>query len=128
MVPEILRSKVAVLVELHCKRRELERLNHSLAEANLRLEAANTTLQAEKTRELELLNSNLQRANAELAAANRALKEADQHKDEFLAILAHELRNPLAPIRNAVQILQRRQSVDDHAVWSREVIERQVGS
>ena len=33
--------------------------------------------------------------------------EADRHKDEFLAILAHELRNPLAPIRNAVEIMSR---------------------
>ena len=36
----------------------------------------------------------------------QALKEADRRKDEFLATLAHELRNPLAPIRNAVQILE----------------------
>ena len=35
-----------------------------------------------------------------------ALREADRRKDEFLATLAHELRNPLAPIRNAVQILR----------------------
>ena len=41
--------------------------------------------------------------NASLLAA---LKESDRRKDEFLAMLAHELRNPLAPIRNAVQILR----------------------
>lgn len=40
--------------------------------------------------------------------AEEALKEANRRKDEFLAILAHELRNPLAPIRNALQILSRR--------------------
>jgi PAS domain S-box-containing protein len=38
--------------------------------------------------------------------AENALREADRRKDEFLAILAHELRNPLAPIRNALQILR----------------------
>ena len=121
VVPEILRSKVSVLVELHCQRRELQKLNRSLAEANAQLELANTTLQAEKTRELETLNQHLQNANAELAATNRALQaeiaeraraeaallEADRHKDEFLAMLAHELRNPLAPIRNAVEIMSR---------------------
>src|ERR1700760_5156529 len=48
VVPEILRSKVAVLVELYCKRRELQRLNASLAEANEALAQANSTLQAEK--------------------------------------------------------------------------------
>jgi len=53
VVPEILRSKVSVLVELHCQRLELQKLNRSLADANEQLERANTTLQAEKTRELE---------------------------------------------------------------------------
>jgi len=105
VVPEILRSKVSVLVELHCKRRELQSLNRSL-------EHANTTLQAEKTRELEALN--------------RTLKEADRHKDEFLAVLAHELRNPLAPIRNAVEIMRRSPISDPQLNWSRDVIERQV--
>src|SRR5688500_3919529 len=56
VVPEILRSKVSVLVELHLQRRELQNLNRSLEEANSRLELANTNLQAEKNRELETLN------------------------------------------------------------------------
>jgi signal transduction histidine kinase len=45
-------------------------------------------------------------ASAALLAANESLREADTRKSEFLAILAHELRNPLAPICNALQILQ----------------------
>ncbi|MDB6042659.1 MAG: response regulator [Gammaproteobacteria bacterium] len=140
VVPEILRSKVAVLVELYCKRRELQELNRTLALANARLAQANTTLQAEKTRELETLNRVLQCANAELEAANRSLqtevtertrvelvlKEADRHKDEFLAMLAHELRNPLAPIHNAIQLMRRKQLGDPQVVWSRDIIERQV--
>ena len=48
VVPEILRSKVAVLVELHRQRRELKRLNESLTEANRQLDAANRTLKREK--------------------------------------------------------------------------------
>ena len=140
VVPEILRSKVAVLIELYTKRRQLQELNRNLARANERLAEANTTLQVEKTRELETLNNILQRANQELEAANRslqtevterarvelALKEADRHKDEFLAMLAHELRNPLAPIRNAVQLMHRRSINDPQLVWSRDVIERQL--
>jgi signal transduction histidine kinase len=140
VVPEILRSKVSVLVELHCQRRELQELNTSLAEANARLEMANTTLQAERTRELQALNRDLQRANVELAESNfalqaeiaertraeSALKEADRQKDEFLAILAHELRNPLAPIRNAVQIMSRLEVESPNIRWSRDVIDRQV--
>jgi PAS domain S-box-containing protein len=56
-----------------------------------------------------------------------ALREADIRKDEFLATLAHELRNPLAPLRNGVAILHR---VDGHsaaAVRARELMERQLG-
>ena len=53
VVPEILRSKVAALVELHCKRLELQQLNQSLERANQRLALAHSTLQAEKNRELE---------------------------------------------------------------------------
>jgi len=140
VVPEILRSKVAVLVELHLKRRELQELNRNLARANERLAEANTTLEAEKTRELEDLNRVLQRANQELEAANRslqtevtertrvelALKEADRHKDEFLAMLAHELRNPLAPIHNAVALMHRTSLTDPQLIWSRDVIGRQL--
>ena len=140
VVPEILRSKVAVLVELYCKRRELKEANRRLAQVNTRLAEANTTLQAEKTRELQALNLTLQHANSELAGANRslqtevaerarvelALKEADRHKDEFLAMLAHELRNPLAPIYNAVQLMRRNPVADPQLAWSRDVIDRQV--
>ena len=47
----------------------------------------------------------------------RDIQEADRRKDEFLAMLAHELRNPLAPIRNAVQVLRLVEPTDDqHAV------------
>jgi PAS domain S-box-containing protein len=55
-----------------------------------------------------------------------SLKEADRRKDEFLATLAHELRNPLAPIRNAVQILKAKGPPDPELQWGREVIDRQV--
>ncbi len=53
-------------------------------------------------------------------------KAADRRKDDFLATLAHELRNPLAPIRNAVAILGRKGPLDPELAWSRDVIVRQV--
>ncbi len=55
-----------------------------------------------------------------------ALLEADRRKDEFLATLAHELRNPLAPIRNAVRILDSDSADELQRKWGREVIARQV--
>ena len=58
--------------------------------------------------------------------AEDALRDADRNKDNFIAMLAHELRNPLAPIRNAVTILRRSGAADKTATWCHEVIERQV--
>jgi len=55
-----------------------------------------------------------------------ALLEADQRKDEFIAMLAHELRNPLAPIRNAAHVLGRMEGQVPQVQWARETIERQV--
>ena len=54
------------------------------------------------------------------------LAEADRHKDEFLATLAHELRNPLAPIRNAVQFLGMEGLTERDVKTGRDVISRQV--
>ena len=55
-----------------------------------------------------------------------SLKEADRRKDEFLAILAHELRNPLNPIRSAANVLRMQESSNTELAWSRDVIDRQV--
>ena len=58
----------------------------------------------------------------------QTLREADQRKDEFLATLAHELRNPLAPIRQAAMIARSPGAKPEQQRWSLEVIERQVGN
>ncbi|HET9653607.1 MAG TPA: ATP-binding protein, partial [Usitatibacter sp.] len=55
-----------------------------------------------------------------------ALREADRRKDEFLATLAHELRNPLAPIRNAVQLLHMRGRQSPEIAGARDIIDRQT--
>jgi PAS domain S-box-containing protein len=58
--------------------------------------------------------------------AEAALREADQHKDEFLAMLAHELRNPLTPISNAAHILDMLKLEDPRLSWAKDIIKRQV--
>ena len=54
------------------------------------------------------------------------LQEADRSKDRFLATLAHELRNPLAPIGNAMQVIAKRLPQDPDVRWASEVVERQL--
>lgn len=54
------------------------------------------------------------------------LRESDRRRNEFLAMLGHELRNPLAPIRNAVQVMKRLDPADPKQHWARGVIDRQV--
>lgn len=94
IVPEILRAKVNVFLELHRKTRELECLNRDL-EARV----------VERTAELQ---------------------RAARQKDEFLAVLAHELRNPLAPIRSAAHLLTIPNAPPGTAGMAAEVISRQV--
>jgi signal transduction histidine kinase/DNA-binding response OmpR family regulator len=55
------------------------------------------------------------------------IQEGDRRKNEFLAMLAHELRNPLAPIRNAVHIVQHLELNDSRLDWATDIIGRQVG-
>lgn len=79
--------------------------------------------------EQELLSTRL-RAEEALEAkkqAEKALQLINRRKDEFLATLAHELRNPLAPIQAVVELLRNKDIVDPQVLWSRGVLERQVG-
>ena len=62
----------------------------------------------------------------ELRLQAQRLEEANRHKDEFLAMLAHELRNPLAPIRNGIRVLEIVGAENEEARETREMIERQV--
>lgn len=113
--PDILRSKVAVFAELHRKSRELEGANGALL--------AEVTERRRAEERLRELNETLEQRVAE---RTEALRENDRRKDEFLATLAHELRNPLAPVRNAVQVLHMKGPVSPELLWARDVINRQV--
>lgn len=101
---DILRSKATVFFEMFRQRAEVARQRDELGAIN----AENARLLAE-TRDYA-----------------EALKEADRRKNEFLATLAHELRNPLAPILNAVQILRLTGPENSDAEIAHEIIERQV--
>jgi signal transduction histidine kinase/DNA-binding response OmpR family regulator len=61
------------------------------------------------------------------ALLHEELQKADRQKVDFLSMLAHELRNPLAPISNAVQLLRLQTADDTKLQWSSDVIDRQVG-
>jgi len=68
----------------------------------------------------------LKRTEQALRESEEKLKEADRRKDEFLAMLSHELRNPLAPIANAAHLLRREQLTTPTFVQARAIIERQT--
>jgi PAS domain S-box-containing protein len=60
------------------------------------------------------------------ARVAQALRDVDRRKDEFLAMLSHELRNPLAPITIALEIMRQCEPVDDSIAWARDLIGRQT--
>jgi signal transduction histidine kinase len=101
VVPAILRAKVAIFVDLYRKTRQLERMN-------------------------EDLERHVQERTSELRDIEQALMESNRRKDEFLALLAHELRNPLAPMQSSLDLLHKAgpseevvKTVED--VWRRQL-------
>ncbi len=112
---DILRSKISVFVELYRKGRAVARANETLRREVADREAAQHAL--------ELANQELERRVLE---RTEALQRADRRKDVFLASLAHELRNPLAPIRSAVEILRLPHVAASASEHARAVIIRQL--
>jgi signal transduction histidine kinase len=108
VVPELLRARVAIFADLYRKTAALERVNLELEKRV-----------AERTADLE-------RDLAERKRLELALLESARRKDEFLAVLAHELRNPLAPIRTAVDLMSIKKLADPDLAYCRNVIDRQV--
>jgi signal transduction histidine kinase/DNA-binding response OmpR family regulator len=114
--PQVGRLRSAIVLPLLARGRALGAL--TLARAATRPGPA----------DLGLAEDLAQRAAVALDNARlyRDVQENDRRKNEFLAMLAHELRNPLAPIRNAVGILRRFETTDPAQDWCRDVIDRQV--
>jgi signal transduction histidine kinase len=113
--PVILRSKVAIFADLYRKTRALEAANRALV--------AEVTERRQAQSQLRELNETLE---ARVLERTEALRASDEQKDAFIATLAHELRNPLAPIRNVVNLMRRRETTDPQLARGRDVIDRQV--
>ncbi len=77
-------------------------------------------------RQAARLEETVRARTAELARANDALRDEDRRKNDFIAMLAHELRNPLAPIRNALEIMRLTANDPEAVERSRAMLERQV--
>jgi len=82
------------------------------------LEATQAALRASEER--------LRSERGRLEAIAQALAETNQRKDEFLAVVSHELRNPLAPIRSSLYVMERAQPGSETALRMRAILERQV--
>ena len=72
------------------------------------------------------LYSSLQRQIEERRAAEASLQQANQRKDEFLAMLSHELRNPLAAIHTALEVVRRLAAPEPKVTWATEIMQRQL--
>jgi signal transduction histidine kinase/ActR/RegA family two-component response regulator len=88
--------------------------------------ARDITQRKRDEKSLQELYSAAEREIANRERAETALRENDRRKDEFLATLAHELRNPLAPIRQAALVSKAASATEGQKRWAHEVINRQV--
>ncbi|HKU37715.1 MAG TPA: response regulator [Polyangiales bacterium] len=118
VIPEVLRAKATVFVELQQRTAEVARQAEQIREHERR--EHERSMEEERSRwEAESLLRQMEQ-----------MAEADRRKDQFLALLGHELRNPLAPIMTGLELLRVRFTqpgarVDDSMMRSRDVIERQ---
>lgn len=125
MPPERQHEEPQILARL----RRGERIEHyetvRVAKNGRRIPISLTTSPVRNSRGQIIGASKIARDISQRIAAENALKDADLRKDQFLAMLAHELRNPLTPIRNGIEIIQR--STDQgRREWAMQVIDRQL--
>lgn len=105
---------------------EKYRLDAVMLERSIRYALRHHQYEAELEQEVQARTQQLQQEVNDRRRAEELLKETDRRKDEFLATLAHELRNPLAPIRNALEIMRLAGDRVDASVKARSMMERQV--
>jgi signal transduction histidine kinase len=128
IVPEVLRAKVGVFVELKRRSDEISRQTELLRQHE-RLEHQRRLEEERQRWESDLLRRQMEeqrRLASEVARVNEQLKEADRRKDEFIAMLAHELRNPLAPIVIGIELMESYGLQDALLKRTHETMKRQV--
>lgn len=114
IVPEILRAKVQVFVELRERTDEVARQAEQLRDM-------------ERTDALRRLDEERRKWEAEtLRKENQQLEGADRQKDQFIAMLAHELRNPLAPLVTSLELIRMADVEDPDVTKARDVMSRQL--
>jgi two-component system, sensor histidine kinase len=124
----LLSMVVAIILSRRLQQGILQPLDAMAVIANAIVQRRDYSLRARKTSDDEIgvvvdaFNNMLE----EVESSAKGLREADRRKDEFLATLAHELRNPLAPIRHAAKMLESKALDGSQQKWAREVISRQV--
>jgi signal transduction histidine kinase len=116
LVPVILKAKVAGFVDLFQKTEQVKQQAEQLRQMERR----------EFSQKLAEENARLRDSEQRLRAAQEQLQEEARRKDEFLAMLAHELRNPLAPVRNALQIMNMPGMDQKAFLLAREIMDRQI--
>jgi signal transduction histidine kinase len=124
--PEILKAKASVFVELQRRTQEVERQAEQIR-AHVLVERESWLAEQQTRLEAEALKQRLEEQQihaAELQRLNRRLEEDDRRKDEFIAVLGHELRNPLAPLVSGLELLEA--SKDETIERARTVMKRQV--
>ncbi|MBY0523125.1 MAG: response regulator [Gemmataceae bacterium] len=112
------RLRAAVILPLQARGRTLGALTLALGPSDRQFGPADRSLALEFASRAAIFLDN--------AFLYQSVQQADRHKNEFLSMLAHELRNPLAPIRNALHLLRLRGGEMPELHWAREVIDRQV--
>ena len=122
---EALRVHSLLAVALKTRRRTVGTITTSRYEENNPFTDDDRALLEDLADRAALAIENARLHEAERQARARA-EDADQHKDEFLAMLGHELRNPLAPIWTALEVMRQLPREDDRQIWAREAIARQV--
>jgi signal transduction histidine kinase/DNA-binding response OmpR family regulator len=113
-----LKLRSAIVVPLHAGERTLGAIALALGPSARRYGPEDLTLAQDLAGRAAIAIDN--------ARLYRDVRENNRRKNEFLAMLAHELRNPLAPIRNAVEILRMLDIPDPNLLWANDVISRQV--